>query len=289
MRKTDYRPNRASAALCAAAAALLLFSGCAGQKLGAQTVKVNYYPECYQPVTDMRQNAEKLNESVMKGAIAGAITGGIAGLLSGGSWRSVAAGAAIGAVAGATIAYLTTAETQAKAQEERFALYNQTLDVDYGNIDQAVAAARITAACYKREYQRVATEFKARRMSQEEMVARVTEIRDGSRDAAEILRNYHDVAGANIETYDNLVRAEAARSDDRPPPARVNQVRTKVSRIRTTQTAAGKLIDDLELTASASDTILQSVRTAMGGFLVADLPWKDLGASECLPCNRSFT
>ncbi|MDR3154492.1 MAG: hypothetical protein LBW85_09575, partial [Deltaproteobacteria bacterium] len=226
-------------ALCAALAALIIVTGCAGQKLGKQTVVVKHYPTCYQPVTDMRRNAEQLNESVMKGAVGGAVTGAIAGLITGGGdWRHIAAGAAIGAISGATVSYLVTSETQSKAQAERFAMYTQTIDVDYRNLDQAVAAARITAQCYKQEYKKVERDFKAGRMSKEEMLERVAEIRDGSKDAATILRNYNDVAVANIQTYDEIVKAETTRTADRPSQSTMRRVTTKVATVKKTQSEA---------------------------------------------------
>jgi uncharacterized membrane protein len=288
MHFSSNRPFRAIQYACVALAVLSLASGCAGQRLGTQTVRVNYYPDCYQPVTDMRQNAKKLNESVMKGAIGGAVAGAIAGLLTGGGdIRHVVAGAAIGAVAGATVSYLVTSDTQSKQQDERFAIYTQTMDVDYQNLDQAVGAARIAAACYKRAYTQVERDYKAGRMTREEMVSRVTEIRDGSKDAATILRNYNDVAVANIQTYEEIVKAETTRTNDRPPRARVSQVSRKVTTMKTSQNSAETLIAELEDTAAASQIVLDSVRTAEAGILVAELPWAAFDPTDCATCSRS--
>ncbi|MDR1037695.1 MAG: hypothetical protein LBT40_14370 [Deltaproteobacteria bacterium] len=285
MRTEENRTRRALPALCVALALTMLFTGCAGGRLGRQTVRVNYYPECYQPVTDMRENAKQLNENVMKGAIGGAIAGGLAALLTGsGDWREVAVSAAAGAITGATVSYLITSETQSRTQEERFAIYSQTMDVDYRNLDQAVAAARMTATCYKREYQQVARDYKAGRMSQEEMVERVTEIRDGTSDAATILRNYNDVAAANIQTYEEVVRMENTRPD-RGPRSSVASVRNKANSMQRAKTQAETVLAELDDTRSQSDLMLQSLQVNRHWIILAAMP--DTPIEDCGPCGRA--
>ncbi|MDR2459348.1 MAG: hypothetical protein LBE38_00990 [Deltaproteobacteria bacterium] len=264
---------------------MFFVSGCAGGKLGKQTVKVNYYPTCYQPVLDMRADAEKLNQDVMMGAVTGALLGGIAGVLSGGDWRQVAAGVVIGAVAGATISYLASSEVQAKAQAERFELYGKTLDVDFQNIDAAVASARITLECYQKEYTALEANYKAGLVPKEEMLARLQEIRDGTNDTAEILRNYNDVALANVKTYDNIMEAEVARTTDRPSAARVNSTRTKVNQVKAKTDEAAQT-EQLLAQLSNNSAIMQesvstTIQTMMDVFLV-QAPEQ----SVCEPCSK---
>jgi hypothetical protein len=261
------RTSRIVHAAVAAMAAVTLLAGCAGSKLGAQTVKVQYYPDCYQPISDLRRDADEMNANVAKGAVGGALLGAIGGLIAGGGdWRYAVAGAAIGAVAGATVSYLVTDDIQTKNQAERFATYKETMDVDYKNLEAAVAAARIAQQCYKREYTKVEKAYSpaGSTMPKEEMIARVTEIRDGSNDAITILTNYSDTAAANIETYDQVVQVERTRKADRPAASRVRTVTTANNKMKSKNNEAQTLIADLNITKTASQTLLDNVVSGIG-------------------------
>lgn len=162
-------------------------------------------------------------------------------------------------------------------------MYTETMDIDYDNLDQAVAAARITSACYKREYKKVAQDYQAGRISPEEMAERVTEIRDGAYDAATILANYNDVAVANLETYDLIVRSENTRDDDRPSRGRINQVRNRANTMQRTQNSASTLLAELDDTRAQSDIMLQSLQVRLEWFLLATMP--DVPETDCGPCS----
>ena len=55
--------------------ALLALPGCAS-KYGAQRTKVNYYPQCYQPVQQLRDDENYVAKSTATGAVGGALLGG---------------------------------------------------------------------------------------------------------------------------------------------------------------------------------------------------------------------
>jgi uncharacterized protein YcfJ len=216
--------------------ALALASGCAGQKLGKQTVKVKHYPDCYQPITDMRNNATKLNHDVIKGAVAGAVVGALIGALKGGDAKGAAIGALAGAAVGAATAYLISETVQSKQQAERLKIYNQSLDLDISNLKQAVAAARIADNCYYKQYQQLERDYKAGRVSKAEMLEKLEEIKAGTSDAITILENYRDSTADNQKTYDAILAMETKRDTDRIS----SSAQSNFKRKKAAQAAEGK-------------------------------------------------
>jgi hypothetical protein len=207
--------------------AAVFASGCAGQKLGKQTVVVKYYPECYRPINDLREAAKKVNQATAAGAIFGAITGAaVAYAESGGNKASIAKGAIAGGLSGAGLGYLISSEVQAMDQVQRFQTYAQAMDMDLGNMKQAVAAAKITNACYDKQYKALVKNVKSGRIPPEEMSERLQEIRDGSNDAYTVLRNYSDGASQTAQTYDQVIAMERERPD-RATPQRIRAVTQK--------------------------------------------------------------
>ena len=84
-------------------AAGLLFGGCTS-KYGAQKTRVNYYPQCYQPVAQLRQDENSTGTSTAVGATGGALLGALIGGLATGKVEGAVAGAAVGGVSGAVTA-----------------------------------------------------------------------------------------------------------------------------------------------------------------------------------------
>ena len=55
----------------------LLATGCAS-KYGAQTTDVHYYPDCYQPIADLRSAEKSFNTTMVMGTTMGALLGAVA-------------------------------------------------------------------------------------------------------------------------------------------------------------------------------------------------------------------
>ena len=83
----------------------LLATGCAS-KYGAQTTDVHYYPDCYQPIADLRSAEKSFNTTMVMGTTMGALLGAVIGASQTGKAEGALAGAAIGAGAGAGASYL---------------------------------------------------------------------------------------------------------------------------------------------------------------------------------------
>ena len=56
----------------------LLATGCAS-KYGAQTTDVHYYPDCYQPIADLRSAEKSFNTTMVMGTTMGALLGAVIG------------------------------------------------------------------------------------------------------------------------------------------------------------------------------------------------------------------
>lgn len=60
--------------LVVAVACIALLGGCAS-KYGAQTTDVHYYPDCYQPIADLRSAEKSFNTTMVMGTTMGALLG----------------------------------------------------------------------------------------------------------------------------------------------------------------------------------------------------------------------
>ncbi|MDR1086405.1 MAG: hypothetical protein LBP22_16495 [Deltaproteobacteria bacterium] len=206
--------------------AAALLTGCAGQKLGKQTVTVKHYPECYRPISDLRKSAEAVNKATAAGAVLGAIAGAAIGYAESGNSRGAVIGAISGGLAGAGLGYLISNEVQSQAMADRFRTYFEAMDMDTANLKQAVAAARIASNCYDKQYQQLNRDYQRGRIGKPEMLERLTEIRQGSEDAYTILKNYADASANTAKTYDELIRIERTRPD-RASQAMINTITRK--------------------------------------------------------------
>jgi hypothetical protein len=206
----------------------LLMAGC-GSKYGPKTVKVNYYPKCYQPIDDLRAAEEKLKKDMLTGAVAGAAVGLGVGIASTGTVRGALVGAGVGLVAGLLGSYLISSSMQQKALQERFAAYNTSIDAETTNLNIAVKYAKTSCDCYDAEYKQLKKQFnkKGSVMSQEEMLVRLKEIRDGNNDAIKVLEVFKADAVKHTETYAQIYKNEETRTADKAPKAKMSQLKTK--------------------------------------------------------------
>lgn len=207
-------------------ASTLLAAGC-GSKYGAKTVKVNYYPECYQPIDELRQAEEKVRKDAATGAAVGAITGLVVGLATTGSARGAAVGAGIGLVAGLAGSYLISSAIQDKALKERFQAYNSTIDAETNNLNIAVKYAKKSCDCYDAAYKRLNAGFQKGQFSKEEMLVRLKEIRDGNNDAIKVLQVFKAESVKHSETYAQIYKLEQNRTSDRANKSNLGQLRAK--------------------------------------------------------------
>jgi uncharacterized protein YcfJ len=260
--KSDSVLTAGNSLICAL---LVIFfaSGCATGKLGTKSFSTNFYPSCYQPVSELREDAKKLGKNVLGGAVMGALFGAAAGALLGDKTEDVILGTVIGAAAGAGISYLITTEVQNKAQKERYEIYSKNLETDYKNLDSAVAAARLTIDCYKNTYNQLNTDYQAGRISKDEMKKRLQEIRDGTNDAKLILTAFHDAAGEQVDTYAEIVKMETARKEDKLPAKSVGSIQGNAKKLETKREESGLVLAEIDDHNDVVNDALNNILTAM--------------------------
>ncbi|MDR2142043.1 MAG: hypothetical protein LBR11_09695 [Deltaproteobacteria bacterium] len=177
-----------------------VLTGCADQKLGQKITTVNYYPECYRPIGDLRRQSEEANMVTAAGTVIGAISGGLTG---------------------AGVGYLISDEVQAMEQAERLRTYTRVMEIDASDIKPAMAAVKIANSCYSKRHTNLMKNFKAKRITEAEAIERLKEISDGTTETATILRNYADASVQLANDQDRVSTMEKSRPD-RAPNSMIN-------------------------------------------------------------------
>ena len=178
----------ASIPLCLFLAAGLLISGCTS-KYGDQKTKVNYYPQCYQPVNQLRQDENSTGKSTAAGAVGGALLGALIGGLATGKASGAVAGAVAGGAAGAVAGNVYG---KSKAQDRDAAYlhqYSQQLGSEAASMNRSTAAAKVAAKCYDEQFKLAAGQFKAGQITRMEFQDRYNEIRSGLEETSFILND----------------------------------------------------------------------------------------------------
>ncbi|MDR1686473.1 MAG: hypothetical protein LBR82_08570 [Desulfovibrio sp.] len=173
-------------AVCLFLLPALSLSGCAS-KYGEQTTQVNYYPDCYAPINDLRSSEYTTVKSAGAGAAVGAVLGALVGYAATGKASGAAVGAAVGSVAGggAGAAY----GSHKSSEQERASLdeYNARLDGNVRELNRAAAAAKVARQCYARQFTAAVSEYKTGHISKTQFNDRYLEITQGLQEAANIL------------------------------------------------------------------------------------------------------
>lgn len=193
--------------ICAGLLCALVCSGCAS-KYGEQTTKVNHYPQCYQPIADLRTDEHSVGKSTATGAAIGALGGALIGLLATGNARGALAGAAVGAGTGALAGFAYGKNQQAKRDEAFYAKYAQDLDARTRGLERSAAAAEVACQCYDREFKYAVAEFKAGRMGKLELEQRYEEIRSGLQEVSRMLASAESRLGSNDAEFQRVMREE---------------------------------------------------------------------------------
>lgn len=208
------RVTKISLVLVAAIMLTLSVGGC-GSKYGTQTVVVKHYPACYKPISDLRKDESDTTKGTVMGALIGGVAGGVIGYQATGDSRGALIGGVAGAIIGGTAGYLIAGEMQAKSRAERFAAYSLALNSDINNLRLAVAAAKVTSACYEREYKKLNRLYNSGQINKAEMVERLEELRAGTNDANTILTKFAADVADNQLVYTDIQKREAMRKTDK--------------------------------------------------------------------------
>jgi hypothetical protein len=176
-----------------------------------------YYPDCYEPIVALQQSKDKFVSSVVKGAVAGAIIGGLAGLLIGGNARGGAIGAGAGAAAGGMGGYFVGKRNQFEKDQERYGSYLADVNKDLETLDRTHLYAMQAQECYDLRFDQALADFRAGKVSRQELGKRYEEIRKGMEEVNAILGDMADQADENRERYVEAMANENQAAGYSPP------------------------------------------------------------------------
>jgi outer membrane lipoprotein SlyB len=155
-------------------------------RFGPQTTSVNYYPQCYEPIAQMRSNEFMVEESTAAGAIAGALLGALAGYAVDGG-RGALIGATMGAVTGGIVANQFAQAAQERDDSRRLGLYAAQLEEASSNMNATTAAAAWARQCYEKQFETAVQEYRAGYIDKEQFRSRYTEVAAGMEEASRVL------------------------------------------------------------------------------------------------------
>ncbi len=191
----------------------LMLPGCAS-KYGEQKTKVHYYPQCYSPIKQLREDENLVAKSTATGAVTGALAGAIIGALATGKVEGAVAGAAAGGVVGAAGGYAYGKHQQQKRDAEFFKKYANALDEDIESIGRTMGAAKVARQCYNEQFKKLIADYKSGRITARERDNRYKEIRSGLQEVSFILQQKYDDMSAKDAEY-----AKALADDYTKAPA----------------------------------------------------------------------
>ena len=189
----------------------LLATGCAS-KYGAQTTDVHYYPDCYQPIADLRSAEKSFNTTMVMGTTMGALLGAVIGASQTGKAEGALAGAAIGAGAGAGASYLVAKYNNERDDRVRLASYARDLNADVNSLNRVTAAGQVAYNCYSAKFRAALEDYKAKRITRAELDRRYAEIKSGLAEASAILGSTLSEADKREAEYRQVLTIEAKKA-----------------------------------------------------------------------------
>ena len=197
---------------------LFFISGC-GSKYGPQTTVVNHYPECYSPISQLREEQSKFVKTVAVGAVAGALIGAAIGAAVGGG-RGALAGSAIGAVAGGGISAAMTKYKQIQDDKERRSYLSQDIASNAATLDHVGLAAATATKCYQDQFNMLQSELDQGTISKELYQSKALEIISGLNEIATITNSINTEAESRMKEYESAMSAEAKKDNATLPAAK---------------------------------------------------------------------
>lgn len=212
--------SRKSRILAAFALLCFMATGCTS-KYGPQLTTVNYYPQCYQPISELRKDENSAGNSAAVGAGVGVLLGALIGGLATGKAEGALVGAAAGGATGAVAGHAYGKNQQEKNDQQKVNAYLEQLDGESSSMDRATAAAKVSTQCYDSQFKQAAADFKSGQLTRQDFSDRYAEIRTGLEETSRILRltankmaekddQYQQVLTAEQEEYDSPAQGEPA-------------------------------------------------------------------------------
>lgn len=182
-----------------------VLTGCATSPTSkvASTTKVEYYPNCYEPVQHLRATDSNMTKSVVTGAAVGAVGGALLGALtdSENRGRNAAIGAAGGALAGGAAGYYTERQKQIADDNQRIASYATDVNKSAADIDRSTAYAKTSQQCYQTAFTKLVADRKAKTVNDTEGRKRLVEIVAGLKESNDLIVAVNGKANEDLNNY----------------------------------------------------------------------------------------
>lgn len=228
------------------AAVLLLATGCTS-KYGSQITDVNYYPNCYSPLAELRSDEESVQVGTGAGIAVGALMGALIGYASTGDASGAVVGAAAGAAVGGVAGYgISKYRTEANAKV-RLAGYAESVGQDVDEMNVATTSAAQARGCYEAAFDAARDDFINNRISSAEFESRYKEIRSGLTESAGILNDLSINMTARDKEYRDALAWEAEQRDMPTPDPKVYTVGDAPAQVKSKPKKPVKASEDPEL------------------------------------------
>jgi len=183
-----------------------VLTGCATSPASkvASSTKVEYYPNCYEPVQHLRATDSNMTKSVVTGAAIGAAGGALLGALTGDKekrGRNAAIGAAGGALAGGAAGYYTERQKQIADDNQRIASYAADVNKSVSDIDRSTAYAKASQQCYQSAFTKLVADRKAKTVNDTEGRKRLAEIVSGLKESNDLIVAVNGKATEDLNNY----------------------------------------------------------------------------------------
>lgn len=193
-------------------ACLLLSSGCASQ-YGNQITEVNYYPNCYNPIGELRASEERVQTGTGAGMAVGAVMGALLGYAISGDAKGALVGAAAGTAVGGVAGYGIAKHRENVNAEERMAAYATEVNSDISRMDIVTASATRARECYESAFYSARDDLQKNLITKEEFQARYEEIRSGLLESSQILGDLSANMTARDQEYREALVWEAEQKN----------------------------------------------------------------------------
>ncbi|AKJ96895.1 hypothetical protein PHLH5_53620 [Pseudomonas sp. Cab53] len=183
-----------------------VLTGCATSPTSkvASSTKVEYYPNCYEPVQHLRSTEGDMTKSVVTGAAVGAVGGALLGALTADKedrGRNAAIGAAGGALAGGAAGYYTERQKQIADDNQRIASYAADVNKSASDIDRSTAYAKASQQCYQSAFTKLVADRKAKTVNDTEGRKRLAEIVAGLKESNDLIVAVNGKAAEDLNNY----------------------------------------------------------------------------------------
>lgn len=196
------------ACLCVA----LALTGCSSTKNLAD-FNPNYYPQCYDPIAKLCRDSDYGNElrDTVSGALIGAVLGALVGAATGKS-ENAAIGAAVGAGVGAVGGFAKAKIDKYQDQNQRLEQLHAMLGEEYQTLDLEKSSVEAALRCYAQEINKIKKAVRNKKMSKEEALSRMNEIKIGMYNLKQFWTEKSATVDAHIKDYDDFIVAESQRN-----------------------------------------------------------------------------